>query len=429
MFNLTELAPHLLKAVLKARLPDIERAITKKFKQGELVQGKVIEVLGKKGAVVRMKDVDLIAKTPRPLTPGQPIMVKVDRVSPQFMVTLLPSDTPVQEKAAALLRLYLPQARPAGTMVAELARVIANLPKEALKGSGINELLEELRTIFTGAEEKKEAKELPVRMRGDVPKGTAKGTPKGAKKGMPAGATEAEQVEVREREEAPGRRGRRRGSVSVKDRGRGEKVAVKKNVMQLMGLSHEAELVKGAPKRNLKSALLIIQKNLELLSEKEPEKYTEPIAKVVSTLRNIELRQLSGLDDGRAVKSWDIPIWNGQDETTAKIYISRDSEGKGGKGRAKGFLTKVSLKVDMSSLGPVRAEFTASEKSISGTIYLADEAHVELAKDRLVSLNEGLAKFGYESTFAVRAARREFLTEDIGSDLELPASGLLSVKV
>ena len=205
-------------------------------------------------------------------------------------------------------------------------------------------------------------------------------------------------------------------------------MAGKRNVMQLIGLSHEAELAKGAPKRNLKSALLIIQKNLELLTEKEPEKYNEPMAKVVNTIRNIELRQLSGLDDGRAVKSWDIPVWNGQDETTAKIYVSRESEGKGGKG-GKGGLTKVSLKVEMSSLGSVRAEFTASGKSISGTIYLAEEEYVKRAKEGLASLNEGLGKFGFESTFAVRTARREYLTEDLGSDLELPASGLLSVKV
>ncbi|MDH5541576.1 MAG: hypothetical protein OEY64_01295 [Nitrospinota bacterium] len=386
MINLGDLTPSLLKAVLKASLPEIEQSIEKSFTKGELVQGKVVRVLGKDGALVKLKNMELVAKTEKPLVAGESILVRVDKVKPYLNVSLLPNSTPMQEKAASLLRLYLPQAKPAGTLLADLVRAVARLPREALKGTGLEEVLQK---IFSAA---------------NVPEKSS-------------GLLSELLAPLREK----GTQGKEKGGDE-------------KNILKLLGLSHEAEMAEGKPTRNLKRSLLILQKNLETLSVKDPESYKEPLAKVQQTIRNIELRQLMNLDEAKPEKSVDLPLWNGQEMSTAKIYVKRDGGEKEGKKQGGKSEITVSVIVEMSRLGVVRGEVkvrpgTAGEKApLSAAIYVQDAGSARVMEDELPTLKDALSALGYEPDLSVKVAKVSFLREDLERDIGLPVDRLLNVK-
>jgi len=108
MINLSNLGPALLRGIFTSR----EGGVESRFTVGEILEGTVLKSLGREGALVRLRGINLAAATARPLSAGQSILVKVEQLSPQFIVSLLMNDSPVQEKTAAVLRLYLPAAAP-----------------------------------------------------------------------------------------------------------------------------------------------------------------------------------------------------------------------------------------------------------------------------------------------------------------------------
>ena len=144
MINLGELGPSILRSIFSPQ----DSGAESRFSKGEIVQGRVIKTLGKEGALVRMRGVDMLAATRTRLNAGQSILVKVEQVKPKFVVSLLLNDTPMQEKTAALLRLYLPSAMPISSLFAELESLLASMQPSILKGSGIELIMAELKKTF-----------------------------------------------------------------------------------------------------------------------------------------------------------------------------------------------------------------------------------------------------------------------------------------
>ncbi len=140
MINFGDIGPSLLKVLLQPRSSDFESRFTK----GETLQGWVTKPLGPDSAIIRLRGVDMTASTPKPLVQGQSIMVKVEQLKPQLVVSLLSNDTPVQEKTAALLRMYLPSASPVSTVLGDLAKLFPYLSASVLKGSGLEKVLEDI---------------------------------------------------------------------------------------------------------------------------------------------------------------------------------------------------------------------------------------------------------------------------------------------
>ena len=145
MINFGELGPSILRSIFTPQ----ESGAESRFSKGEIVQGQVIKTLGKEGALVRMRGLNMMAATEKRLNAGQSILVKVEQVSPKFVVSLLLNDTPMQEKTAAPLRLYLPSAMPISSLIAELESLLAAMEPSVLKGSGIELIMAELKKIFT----------------------------------------------------------------------------------------------------------------------------------------------------------------------------------------------------------------------------------------------------------------------------------------
>lgn len=144
MINLGELGPSILRSIFSPQ----DSGAESRFSNGEIVQGQVIKTLGKEGALVRLRGISMLAATRTRLKAGQSILVKVEQVKPQFVVSLLLNDTPMQEKTAALLRLYLPSAMPVSGLLAELETLLASLAPAALKGSGLELIMAELKKTF-----------------------------------------------------------------------------------------------------------------------------------------------------------------------------------------------------------------------------------------------------------------------------------------
>jgi len=351
MINLGELGPSILRSIFSPQ----EAGAESRFSKGEIVQGRVIKTLGGDGALVRMRGMTMLASTQTRLDAGQSILVKVEQVKPQFVVSLLLNDTPMQEKTAALLRLYLPSAMPISGVLAELETLLASLEPSALKGSGLGLVMAELEKTF-------------ARYAGDA-----------------------------------------------------------KNVFELLGFFHESELSRKKPSQNLKRSLLVIRKNLEAMAEKEPFKYRETLNRVAKALQNIELRQLVNLVERQEVKSWQIPYWNGENLSSARLYVRREPAGK--IRTVSESVTRITLILEMSRLGPMRIDLSAREKKMEGQFYLSNDIAVKEVEERLPELVEALSRTGFNAGFSVKKAADEFLTEELTDDAALPVNRLFNVKV
>lgn len=351
MINLGELGPAILRGIFKPQEAGVDRLFTK----GEIVQGRVVRSLGKEGALVRLRGMNMLAATQKTLATGQSILVKVEQVKPNFVVSLLLNDTPVQEKTAALLRLYLPSAMPVGSVISELEMLLASLKPAALKGSGLESIMAELKNAI------------------------------------------------------------------MKYTGEG------KNVLEMLGLFHEWELSRKKPSQNLKRSLLAVRRNLEKLMEKDPALYRKALTKVTRALHNIELRQLLNLVDRQEVKSWQLPYWDGGAIASARLYISSESSGKR-KNREADEPTRLWLMLEMSRIGPLRLDISASRKSLKGIFYLLTDDVVTEVKGHLPELVESLTAAGYQASFSVVKATRKFLTEELSQSRSIPATRLLNVK-
>lgn len=138
MINQLENIPALFKALFQPRSPGFEA----RFTQGETLQGHVVKSLSPTTAIVRLRGLEMTANTPKPLAEGRRIMVKVEQLKPQFIVSLLPFDAPVKEKTAALLRMYLSSAAPAGATLEELLVLVKDMPPAAWRGAGLEKMLD-----------------------------------------------------------------------------------------------------------------------------------------------------------------------------------------------------------------------------------------------------------------------------------------------
>jgi len=350
MINFGDISPSLLKVIFQPRVSDF----ASRFVKGETIQGYVMKSLGPDSAVIRLNGMEMTASTPRPLAQGQSILVKVEQTGPQLVVSLLPADAPVREKTAALLRMYLPVASPIGAVLEDLAKLLPGLSSAALKGSGLEKMLDDIR--------------------------------KSAQK--PEGDS--------------------------------------KNLLQMMGFFHEAELLSGVPEQNLKRSLLAARRNLERLMEKEPKQYRDALKKVDNALANIELRQLMNTAEKPEGKSWQIPFWNGEKMDTARLFIGRDEKDRG---KAKPNQTvRLTLTLKMTGLGEVRAEAIAYKERLEGAIYAATDSAVQAVEHAMPSLVKSLGDIGFTAKFSAQRASRDFLTRQPIGETVLPVKNLLNLR-
>lgn len=342
----------ILRSVLKPDAGDVES----RFTRGEILRGRVIKSLGTDGALVRLRDINMRASSAKPLLAGESLLVKVEQIKPQFIVSILSNDTPLQEKTAELLRLYLPSGLTIGRLFGKLEELIASLPRAALKGSNLAEVMAELKKTI-------------MRYSG--------------KSG---------------------------------------------NILKLLGLSHEAGLAGKSSQKNLKRALLLVQKNLEIFLIKNPSTYREAFKSITKMLQSIELQQLMNVDERRETKSFQLPYWNGDGLATAHLYVQRD-DGKKAKAEKHGETFRLTLTLEMSRLGPLRADVIAFEERFDGTIHLSTDSAVREVEKYLPELSAVLEEQDCIANFRVQKGSLDFIAEEPAKTTELPVKSLFNVKV
>ncbi|MBI3581700.1 MAG: flagellar hook-length control protein FliK [Nitrospinae bacterium] len=200
-----------------------------------------------------------------------------------------------------------------------------------------------------------------------------------------------------------------------------------KNPAQLLGLSHESAISKGAPEQNLKRSLMTVRGNLEKMTEKTYGPHVEQLKTVKNAISNIELRQVIGAVNAGDVKGWQIPYWNGQKLDSGALYIGRNNVGNACEDSDPG--TRLTLVVSMSDLGDVRAEAVGRKNRLDGTIYAGTDLAVKRLREGLEGLLTSLAKAGYAATIGVRKADGDFIAR--APDAEAPPliKNLLSLRV
>jgi hypothetical protein len=360
MINFPDLSTVLIKALFESA-PSAKNSNAKttdlstKFAKGEMIQGTVTKSLGPEGAIIRMRGMDMVASTPKPLAEGTQILVKVDQTTPQFVVSLLPNNTPTQEKTAALLRMYLPAEAPMASVINDLNTLLPLLTPAVLKGSGLEKALGDITTA--------------------------------AKKPDPQG----------------------------------------KNPVQLMGLFHESELLKGKTGQNLKHALLVVRQNMEKQAEKSGGADMGQLKKVNDAISNIELRQLMAISQKGDMKGWQIPYWNGQNLDTGLLFIGQ-GEKENNRQKRDGAV-RLTVMVKMTNLGDVRADAISYKDKLEGIIYAGTDNAVAALESDMASLTKGMEEAGITAHFGVQKASKDFLTKDLREESALPVENLLNLRV
>lgn len=355
------------------------------FRVGDILKGTVQNMLGKNLAAVRLGGMDLIAWTSQPLRAGEDITVRVEQLAPQLTVRLLPQEGDVQDRFAALFRLYLPQKIPWDEAVLHLTQsldtVSAGLPSMQKAFAELESLL---KAWFSGGLQVSTDHDIQVRLQ---------------QSGIFYESKLAEWI-------AQGKEG---------------------------FLSAMAE-------GDLKGVLLKLDRQLgaELarLSQQAqpfPEQVPELFHAVKTLLANLELNQLAN-QWARENGGWTLyPFPGGESmgQSAIRLYVHRDKgEGEGQeqeKGRPDYF--KLVLMLEPVNLGPLRVDLSVLGKHLSAHIYVASEETRSFLSGWLSELTEALRDAGFESRLETKTAEADFLTQKLeeGSAEEKP-SGLLDLR-
>ena len=99
------------------------RTISTNYAVGQLLEGKVEEVLSGQRFLINFKGVKVVAQSTVPLNPGQSVQVKVAQTSPQVILNLV-MDGIEEQKALTFLRANLPSSTSWADIVGKLEKIL-----------------------------------------------------------------------------------------------------------------------------------------------------------------------------------------------------------------------------------------------------------------------------------------------------------------
>jgi hypothetical protein len=101
------------------------RGLSNQLSLGEVVEGKVIKVLGEYRALVSLKGVSVIAETPLHFPSQETFRVQVKQLVPQIILSLIPQADFMRDKLVSQLRTLLPYKIPLGELMEGLYKNVA----------------------------------------------------------------------------------------------------------------------------------------------------------------------------------------------------------------------------------------------------------------------------------------------------------------
>jgi Flagellar hook-length control protein FliK len=155
---------------------------------------------------------------------------------------------------------------------------------------------------------------------------------------------------------------------------------------------------------------------IEALARLEPGRARDAVARALDGLEAEQLLDVARRRDGEALH-WSVPLLDGKRWTTAHLFVQRERR-ESAEERALGDVWRMSLALDLSGTGPLRADLCARPGFLEARVRAARPATVSALAAGLAELQSRLAVGGRRVAVRVAAAAPEALsTEDAAADV------------
>jgi hypothetical protein len=151
-------------------------------------------------------------------------------------------------------------------------------------------------------------------------------------------------------------------------------------------------------------------------------------------LQNIELNQLlnSSVREREGVAQnqllFQLPFFEGLNAQTARVYIKPKPDDAAGNKKKDASQSSMVFMLDMSNLGPVRVDVSVGASSVTGSVYVLNDAVARFVKDSLPLILQPLKESGYDARFEVATAEERFVTEELEIQAPITSRGIVDVK-
>ena len=362
------------------------------MKEGQLMEVKVLQENYGNKVLVEMGGKTMEALISHPAQAGKTMTMFVDSLSPELILKSVdPKTTLNLEKAADFIRQFLPAKEPMNQVLDRLIRLTGegNIPQALKSEKG---LLDGLRQALSDA----------------VVANPEKPDPPLVQKAVAAS-------------------------------GQGYEAALKASLEK--GTSPEViknVVLKGDLKGELLKLQPVVDEKIALLKGESPEIQAQAQElrnfgnAIRSAVSQMELSQVINVVNNRDSGSiyFQVPyLAAGGEIRTVEVFVRKNEEGKEGKGGEKEDLN-LTLLLDMSALGNVRADVNLQQKSLHCRIVSQDQETAAFIEAQLPELESGLKELGYAAKLeSVATPKEKFFSHVISEKTPIQALGILDVKV
>ena len=151
---------------------------------------------------------------------------------------------------------------------------------------------------------------------------------------------------------------------------------------------------------------------LRALAEVPEGPERQAVAKALAGIEAEQLLNLARRETGEPMH-WSLPVPDGEGWTTAHLFVRRDSEGQE-RGEDAQESHRLTISVDFSHTGPVRADLVLRAGVLTMRILVAEQAVFERAQAALGDLEQALASGGRRVQLALALGTLESLAVDSG---------------
>lgn len=377
-------SPNQLKGVSAGFLP----------MEGQLTEVKILQLMSGGKALVEVggKQTEAFISPDASVQPGKTLLMSVDSLLPDLVLKSVPPAQDLNlEKAASYVREFLPGKEPMDKVLSRLSKLIS--------------------------EEK-----LPQALRSE--------------KGLVDGLRQALNDSVIQKPDTPNPALLERAvNVSGQNYENNLKTSLE------LGISPEEikhTLLKGDLKGELLKLGNAVDEKLSTLKVDNPE--IQPQIRELQNFGNairsatgqIELHQVMNAvnqrDHGAAF--FQVPYLTQNGETkTMDVFVKRNGKEKGGKEDKENNDCNVTLLLDMTSLGSLRADVHLQNDSLHCKIISQDQQVVDFIEGQLPSLESNLKKAGYAAKLDCNLTKKENVAASHSEKMPIEKLGILDVKV
>ncbi len=411
------------------------------FHKGDLVEGKVLQVISKNQALVRLSGIEMVALTQSRMTTGQNIVGKIEAVTPNITISLLKAESAKELKTTALMRLLLPTKAPMGEVLSKVAEAAQQpgLPtkmEQALKN--LSATLAKVAMTDLGEITPDKLKET-IKRSGLFLESTLKEAAQG--KASPQSIRAAIELDVKAMigktlamvEERMARLAKQIGDKSQPQ----TRSAGPDNP------AHETRFPinrKGAGPPGVTRHTGVLPPQDTAASARQASdpafvelvKLNDTAKQLRDAVNNIELNQLLNATakekGGTAQALYQLPFISGMNHETARVYIRPRADEQAQANMRNENKSTVVFMLNMSKLGPVRVDVNVTDDKVTGSVYVLNDTVARYVSDKLPELIKPLEVAGYTARFEVASSDMKHITEEMENYTQVSAQGIVDMR-